>query len=164
MFYSPIVISENLTLDEREVIAIRRHPVILISPIATALGAITVAAATSSLPLVEWMKIVVWILSAWFIWSMIAAFIGWFRGFIAVTSRRLILSGPSSGQFETISLTIVADISLRRSLRARVIGYGDLVITTSNQGNRVLTYIPYSEQIYHEISQLIAHTVPERDD
>jgi hypothetical protein len=160
MFHSPVAVRDNLTPDEQEVIALRRHPIILFSPIVTALGAIIVAAGTSSLPVVEWMKIVVWLLSTWFIGGLIAACKGWYSGFVAVTSRRLILSGPSSGEFETISLTSVADISLRRSVRARLIGYGDLVITVSGKGDRVLAYMPYPQQIYYEISQLTGTVRP----
>ena len=157
-------VTENLTPGEREIITLRRHPAILFSPLATALGAIIVAVGTSSLHVVEWMKIVVWLLSVLFIWSLIAAFKGWYSGRITLTSKRMILSGPSSGEFETIRLTPPVDISLQRSWRGRLIWYGDLVITTNDKGDRVLTYIPYPQQIYLEVSQLTAMPFDEGND
>jgi len=160
---SRAAVSENLTPGEREIITLRRHPAVLSSPLATALGAVIVAAGTSSLHVVEWMKIVVWLLSVLFIWSLIAAFKGWYSGLITLTSKRLILSGSSSGEFETIKLTPPVDISLRRSWRGRLIGYGDLVITTSDKGDRVLAYIPYSQHIYLEVAQLTAMSFNEGD-
>lgn len=159
------VVRRRLQLDEDLVVAVRLHFVVLVSPVATALAALLAAIATNIAQESDLIRSIVGLLAILFICRLMAAIADWYLSPFAVTSRRLILpSGPFSKRSEVARFGSLLDIKLQRSFRGRVFGYGTLVITVAGEGDLVICYVPYPEQIYNEISQHASHLNDRSDD
>lgn len=150
------VVRKHIQYPEKEVIAVRRHGIVLSAPIATTLGAVAVAIGTSVISESKITAVLVWLLSGLFICGQVAVFIDWYLGFFVVTSRKLILStSPVAKRLVTTRLSAISNINLQRSWRGHLLGYGSLEIRSAEEGELVIAYIRYPQSIYEEISKLI---------
>ena len=153
---TPKVVKKYLLPDERQVITVKRHPAILISPIATALGGLLVAVAlipvdskSMSLSLIIWLLALV--LSLW----AANAVIGWSSNYFVTTSQRMLLiTGSPRKRVTSIPFSGVTDFALRRPLGGRVLGYGKFDIEISSDRQISVDFLPYPEQLYLELSTL----------
>jgi uncharacterized membrane protein YdbT with pleckstrin-like domain len=162
-------IQRQLFMHERQIVTVRRHPIVLSLPLATALTAIIAAVGTVVVRQSQSVHVIVWLVSAFFFVVSIARLMDWFSGYLVITSKRVLLRfGRISRDFTTLNLDAIADVQLHRSVRGSLIGYGDLLITVRGGGSQLITYVPYSEQIYLELGAVIeaAHNpdVHEGDD
>jgi uncharacterized membrane protein YdbT with pleckstrin-like domain len=145
-------IQRQLFMDERLIVAVRRHPIVISLPLATALTAILATVATVVARQSQSVHIIVWLVSAFFFMLSMARLADWFSGYVVITSKRVLLRfGRISGELTTLNLSAIADVELHRSLRGRLVGYGDLVITIGGGVSQLITYMPYSEQLYLEL-------------
>jgi Bacterial PH domain len=55
-----------------------------------------------------------------------------------------------------IPLAKGADIQLRRSALGRALGYGEVIIESAGQRRIAQNFIPYPEQVFAELSDLIS--------
>ena len=83
---------------------------------------------------------------------------GWTVDYFVVTSQRMILtSGVLTRRVAMMPLAKVPDMSFERSFWGRLFGYGDFILESAgqDQGLRVVDHIPYPEQLYLEVCNLI---------
>lgn len=153
-------VNKYLLEREREVIVVRRHLAVLISPAAGALGGFLVTSAMSAtiLHTNKPLLILVWVLSGFLFLRLISDVASWLADHFVVTSERLLLiCGSPTRKIETIPLTKITDMSCERSTAGRLFGYGKFIVESADQRQKLrnIDYIPRPEQIYLEICNLI---------
>ena len=138
---------------EVRVATVRRHPAVLLSSSAQAIGALLIAAVLSATVLrgKTVLEAIVWagwgILMARLIWN--AA--NWAVDYFVITSDRILLtSGIFTRSVAMMPLSKVTDMSFHRSFAGRLLGYGDFVVESAGQDQalRRIDHIPYPEQLY----------------
>jgi membrane protein YdbS with pleckstrin-like domain len=156
-------VTRYLLPNEQQVITVRRHPAVLIGPSALALGGLLVAAVLSATVLrtsnqaivVAWLAWLV--LFAWLVWKAV----NWFVDFFVVTSARILLtSGVFTRNVAMIPLTKVTDMSFKRTVPGKLLGYGEFVVESAGQDQalRHIDHIPYPEQLYLEVCGMLFGT------
>jgi uncharacterized membrane protein YdbT with pleckstrin-like domain len=164
----PREVDKYLLLHEREhqVITVRMHPAVLVAPVALALGGLIVAVVLNGSVLSgqRGIMMIVWV--GWlilFLWALVKA-ATWSVEYFVVTSRRMILtSGLLTRKVAMMPLNKVTDMSFQRSLGGRLFGYGEFILESAGQDQalRNIPYIPYPEQLYLEVCDLL---FPSKDD
>jgi hypothetical protein len=154
----PASVNRYLLPDERQVIAVRRHPGILIPPAATAMGGLLAAVAMGTIihgnqylpPIIWGLVIFLWIQLIW-------AFLSWLTGYFAITNKRLLLiSGVLSRRVTVTPLAGIHDLIFERPFAGRIFGYGTFIIEPAGQGLSVIEFLPYPEQLYLELYSLLS--------
>jgi len=153
----PPAIAKYLLPDEHMVVAVRRHPSILIPPGAAALGAPFAALAISLiLRGSQALHVAVWILVGILFLRLAVVIVGWSVNYLVLTQQRLLLlSGVFTRQITTMPLTKITDLKLKRYFAGRLAGYGDLIIESADGTKLLVDYLPYPEQLYLEFAGLI---------
>jgi len=164
----PREVDKYLLLHEREhqVITVRMHPAVLLAPVALALGGLIIAVVLngSILSGQHAIMLIVWV--GWlilFLWALVKA-ATWSVEYFVVTSRRMILtSGLLTRKVAMMPLNKVTDMSFQRSLGGRLFGYGEFILESAGQDQalRNIPFIPYPEQLYLEVCDLL---FPSKDD
>lgn len=161
----PSMVYRYLLPQERRVIAVRRHPVILsgfLAFLASAVGAAGLLTAARR-------KDVAALRGAWGA-SGIALFLAgirlyaWLNSYIVVTDARLLYVKSFAGiKVSAIPVSDISSIDLRQPLLGRLFGYGTLVINSPGSALKI-RFLPYLEQIYLEIYGLLVPGSEEDDD
>jgi len=165
----PADVDRYLLPHEQEVITVRKHPAVLLGPIAWAVAGLIVAAVATDTVLrhnsaLTW---IVW--AAWglvflhFLWSATQ----WAFDYFVVTSHRFILTtGVFSRNVAMMPLVKVTDMTFRRSFLGRLLGYGTFILESAGQDQALSTvdHIPYPEQLYLEVCSLIFPSKDRGDD
>ncbi|SEG86867.1 PH domain-containing protein [Thermomonospora echinospora] len=139
---------------EAHVIAVRRHPAVLLQPVAETLGGLLVAALVHTYTGLALLWIPWLLLVGRLVWKLIV----WSMEFFLVTEHRVMMvSGVLNRKVAMMPLGKVEDIKLDRSPVGRVLGYGEFIIESAGdkQALRNVTYMPYPEQLYVEISSMV---------
>lgn len=153
---------------ERQVIALRRHPAVLIGPSMLALDGLLAAGVLTATVLHGNGLLVT---AVWIAWLMLFArmiwkVIDWVGALFVVTSQRLLLtSGVLIRKVEMLPLVKVTDMSFQSSYTGRLLGFGEFIIESAGQDQalRTIDHIPYPEQLYLEICGLIFRSPDEPD-
>ncbi|MBV2364055.1 PH domain-containing protein [Streptomonospora nanhaiensis] len=157
---APASVNRYLLPYEQDVVTIRRHPAVLIGPVAAVLGALiiagilsnTVVASSAAVLAVIWW---VWLLIlVWFVWRVA----GWSVDYFVITSQRLLLTqGLITRQVNMMPLGKVTDMRFERTLLGRFLGYGTFVMESAGQDQALsrINFVPYPEQLYLEVVGLI---------
>jgi uncharacterized membrane protein YdbT with pleckstrin-like domain len=162
----PREVNKYLLPHEQQVITVRRHPAVLMGPMLLTLGGLIAAVALSDTILKHQTSLVYLVWIGWgillvrLIWKALA----WSVDYFVVTSQRMILtSGFLTRKVAMMPLVKVTDMSFQRSFWGRLFGYGDFILESAGQDQalRIVDHIPYPEQLYLEICNLI---FPSRDD
>jgi uncharacterized membrane protein YdbT with pleckstrin-like domain len=164
----PHTVERHLLPHERQVLTVRFHPAVLIKPVAITLGALAVALVISVVPIIDGLvKLVIWLLFlgvlAWLgvqIWA-------WLEDYFVVTSQRLLLTtGLLNRTVNMMPLGKVTDMSFKRSVWGRILGYGEFVVESAGQDQalRNIRNLPYPEQLYLEVCGLIFKDSGDADD
>ena len=139
---------------EGRVIAVRRHPAVLLLPVAIVVGGLLLcgfASAAFGQMWIWWL----WLLTlGYLLWKVIA----WSIEFFLVTEHRVMLiSGVLNRSVAMMPLAKVTDIALDRSVLGRMLGYGEFVMESAGQKQalRNVGFMPYPEQLYLEVSSVI---------
>jgi membrane protein YdbS with pleckstrin-like domain len=156
----PASVNKYLLPREDRVITVRKHPAVLMGPIAITLGGILVALvlATTILSQVHGA-----------IWVLLLACLGllvylgyktweWSEDYFVVTSQRMLqANGVFTRKIAMMPLTKVTDMSFQRSQTGRLLGYGSFILESAGQDQalRTIDHVPYPEQLYLEICGLI---------
>lgn len=159
--------SRYLAADEKIVVEVRRHFIILAGPFLSTLVAITIAAmigwATSPSSGSEMVD-----LAAGLFALVFAARLGWrtwqwYVDRIVVTDQRIFeVSGILTRKVASMPLTRVTDMTYRRSLLGRMLGYGDLIVESAGQ-DQALSHIerlPHPDDFYRTITSLVTAGIP----
>ena len=156
----PADVDRYLLPHEQEVITVRKHPAVLLAPVAWAVIGLIVAAVLSD-TLLRHQSGLTWII--WAIWGLVFlrflwAALNWAVDYFVVTSHRFILtSGLFSRKVAMMPLAKVTDMTFQRSFLGRMLGYGTFILESAGQDQALSTvdHIPYPEQLYLEVCSLL---------
>ena len=156
----PSDVGKYLLPHEQEVITVRKHPAVLLAPVAWAVIGLLIAAVLSD-TLLRHDSGLTWIV--WAIWGIVFlrflwAAINWAVDYFIVTSHRFIqTSGLFSRRVAMMPLAKVTDMTFERSALGRVLGYGTFVLESAGQDQALsnVDHIPYPEQLYLEVCALL---------
>ena len=162
----PADVDRYLLPHEQEVITVRKHPAVLLAPVAWAVIGLVVVAVLSD-TLLRHDSALTWIV--WAIWGLVFlrflwAAINWAVDYFVVTSHRVIqTSGLLSRKVAMMPLVKVTDMTFERSALGRLLGYGTFILESAGQDQALsrVDHIPYPEQLYLEVCSLI---FPNKDD
>lgn len=162
----PAEVNKYLLPHEQQVITVRRHPAVLIGPILLTLGGLIAAVVLSDTVLRHQSTLLylVWIVWGILLVRLVWKTIGWAVDYFVVTSQRMILtSGVLTRKVAMMPLVKVTDMSFQRSFMGRLLGYGEFILESAGQDQalRTVDHIPYPEQLYLEVCNLI---FPSKDD
>jgi uncharacterized membrane protein YdbT with pleckstrin-like domain len=164
---APSSVNRYLLPHEQQVIMVRRHPAVLLRPVAEIFGGLILAGLLS-----KWLSgngggqalVIIWwawlLLLIRFVWKVAE----WSVDYFVVTSQRMLLTtGLITRKVAMMPLGKVTDMSFQRSLLGRLLGYGEFVLESAGQDQalRTVPYIPYPETLYLEVCQMI---FPSKDD
>jgi membrane protein YdbS with pleckstrin-like domain len=156
----PASVNKYLLPHEHQVITVRKHPAVLMGPIAIGLGGILVALvlmttifAHSRQAITVLILICVGLLLylGFKVWE-------WSQDYFAVTSERMLeASGVFTRKIAMMPLVKVTDMSFQRSTVGRILGYGKFILESAGQDQALSTidHVPYPEQLYLEICALL---------
>ncbi|GLX94899.1 PH domain-containing protein [Herbidospora galbida] len=164
---APSSVNRYLLPHEHQVIMVRRHPAVLLRPVAEIFGGLIIAGLAS-----QWLGpasggqalVIIWwawlLLLIRFVWKVAE----WSVDYFVVTSQRMMLAtGLITRKVAMMPLGKVTDMSFQRDLMGRILGYGEFVMESAGQDQalRTVPYIPYPETLYLEVCQMI---FPNKDD
>lgn len=159
--------SRYLAADERIVLEVRRHMSVLLGPFMLALIAIVLAGSigwvtspSSGSDTIDLVAGVIALLFAarlgWRTWQ-------WYADRIVVTDQRIFeVSGVLTRRVASMPLTRVTDMTYRRSLLGRLLGYGDLIVESAGQDQALsrLERLPKPDDFYRTITSLVTAGIP----
>jgi len=159
--------SRYLSHDERVVLQARRHFVNLLGPGTTALIAVTVAGTigwiTTPTAGTAWLDTAVGVVAlafaarfGWKVWQ-------WWVDRIVVTDQRIMeVSGVLTRKVASMPLTRVTDMTYRRSIGGRILGYGDLIVESAGQDQALsrITHLPDPDHFYRTMTALVTSGLP----
>jgi len=166
----PASVDRYLLPQERSgrVITVRKHPAVLVVPIAVTVAGL-VGAFLLSATLLRTnapLRDVVWILWIGLALYLIWKAVNWAVDYFVVTSQRIMLtSGLFTRKVGMMPLGKVTDMSFQRSFGGQLFGYGEFIIESAGQDQalRNIDYIPYPEQLYLEICEMLWPPAPPPD-
>ena len=161
----PSDVGKYLLPHEHEVITVRKHPAVLLAPVAWAVLGLIVAALLSD-TLFRHSSTLTWIV--WGVWGLVFlrllwAAANWAVDYFVITSRRFIeTSGLFARNVAMMPLAKVTDMTFERSPLGRLLGYGTFILESAGQDQALsrVDHIPYPEQLYLEVCALI---FPQKD-
>src|SRR5713226_8051245 len=148
----------------------RRHPAVLISPSAQAIGGLLVAAVLSATLLSgnhRLLRDIVWVLWVILLLRLIWDVVNWYVDYFVITSQRILLpSGILTRSVAMMPLAKVTDMSFHRTFAGRLLGYGDFVVESAGQDQALskIDHIPYPEQLYLIVCSKIFKDAAGQDD
>ncbi len=159
-----------LAEDERAVIEVRRHPIVLAGP---GTAALAVLVAASSIGLImspgsggdffdDFLGVIAVCFVVRFVWKLWQ----WSVDRVVVTDRRFLeISGVLTRKVATMPLAKVTDMTYRRTIGGRMFGYGDLIIESAGQDQALscIDRVPRPDDFYRTVSGLATATLPEPD-
>src|SRR5690348_15278703 len=165
----PAEVDRYLLPHEQDVITVRKHPAVLVAPVAWAVIGLIIAAVVSD-TLLRHNAGLTWIV--WAIWGLVFlrflwAAINWAVDYFVVTSHRFIqTSGLLSRKVAMMPLVKVTDMTFERSFLGRLLGYGTFILESAGQDQALsrVDHIPYPEQLYLEVCALLFPSKDPSDD
>jgi len=165
----PADVDKYLLPHEQQVITVRRHPAVLIGPIALTVAGLIIAAVLSDTLLAHQTTILLLTWAAWgvlLLW-LIGKTANWAVDYFVVNSHRMILtSGLVTRKVAMMPLVKVTDMTFQRSFLGRLLGYGTFILESAGQDQALsnVDYIPYPEQLYLEVCALLFPSKDPSDD
>ena len=157
---APASVNKYLLPHETQVITVRRHPAVLMVPVGILLGGLIVAGLLSNTMAQETGAAISWvwwgwlILLAWFVWRVAE----WSVDYFVITNQRMLLTtGLITRKVAMMPLAKVTDMSFKRTIAGRMLGYGEFVLESAGQDQALtnVPYLPYPEQLYLEVCEMI---------
>lgn len=154
---TPPAVYKYLLVGENAVVTVRSHPAVLIPAASEASASLAAALILNgALAHTFTLKLIIFIPTG-FLWiRLLYAVASWSATFVTITrSRLLVISGFFKRKVNVTPLTQLTDMRLEQSPPARILGYGTFV---SRGGGIIASFLPYPEQLYHELSGLLYPT------
>jgi Bacterial PH domain len=152
---TPASVNRYLLPQERSAITVRMHPAALTGHLVMA-GAGLLAAmkltSRSARPEIAW--------GAYLLFPLYFLYRGaaWPAMYLVVTNERMMLvRGVLTRTAAALPLQKVTGLALKRTVPGRLLGYGTLIVDCPGRRQvfRKVRYLPYPEQLYLEISNLL---------
>jgi len=158
----PASVNKYLLPRENQVITVRKHPAVLMRPIAFALGGILIALVlgTTVLSHVPHAWLVLLIGCAILLLNLAYRTWEWSEDYFVVTSERMLqASGVFVRKIAMMPLVKVTDMSFQRSAGGRLLGYGTFILESAGQDQalRRIDHVPYPEQLYSAGGRLLGY-------
>ncbi|MFC9977224.1 PH domain-containing protein [Spirillospora sp. NPDC127200] len=139
---------------EGRVIAVRRHPAVLLLPVAVVVAGLILCGLAATVAGTAWI---------WWLWLLTLGYLAWkllawsLEFFLVTEHRVMVVHGVLNRTVAMMPLAKVTDIALERSALGRILGYGEFVMESAGQKQalRNVNYMPYPEQLYLEVSSVI---------
>jgi membrane protein YdbS with pleckstrin-like domain len=156
----PPSVSKFLLPNEDRVITTRKHPAVLVRPIAFVIvGLIIAGLLTEFIAKHNGLAILV----IWLAWLVLLGYLvfetfNWLINYFVITPRRMLLtSGFITRKVAMMPMTKVTDMSFQRDFQGRLLGYGTFILESAGQDQafRVVDHLPYPEQLYLEVCGLL---------
>jgi hypothetical protein len=148
--------------DERLVLHVRRHVTVLLAPLVAALGAVAAAGFVGLIASpgrgTDVVDTLAGLIVAFFVGRFVWRTLEWWVDRIVVTNRRVVeVSGLLTRQVASIPLGKVTDMTYRRSIWGRLLGYGDLVLESAGQQQALtrIDHLPDPDFFYRTVTSLI---------
>lgn len=153
--------------DEASVLEARRHVVVLWRPFAAALAGVVGATAAGFLSspnsegdvidvLGGIVALVLVVRLAWRTWE-------WSAARLVVTDERILeVSGILTRKVAAMPLSRVTDMTYRRTIGGRLLGYGELIVESAGQDQALgrIRYIPDPDRFYRTLTSLVTAGLP----
>ena len=156
----PAAVNKYLLPHEHQVITVRKHPAVLIGPIAIALAGLLIALVLGTTVLHhshDGILVLVLVVVALLLYLAFKTW-EWSEDYFVVTSDRMLqASGVFTRKIAMIPLVKVTDMSFQRYSLGRLLGFGEFILESAGQDQalRNIDHVPYPEQLYLEICALI---------
>ncbi|MDQ3963174.1 MAG: PH domain-containing protein [Actinomycetota bacterium] len=159
--------SRYLASDERAVLEVRRHPIVVLGSMALATAAVAAAGTigwiTSPSEGAAWVDTALGVVALAFAARAGWRFWQWWVDRIIVTDQRIFeVSGVLTRKVASMPLTRVTDMTYRRSIGGRLLGYGDLIVESAGQDQALshIMRIPKPDDFYRTITSLVTAGLP----
>jgi hypothetical protein len=162
----PAAVNKYLLPNEARVATVRKHPGVLVVPVADAVGAVVIAVALTgtlahSLPLI----LVIWVPTGFLVGQLLWTAAGWpVNYFVVTTERVLLITGFFHRKVEMIPLGQLVNMSFERSFSGRVLGFGSFIDGSGGRGKVICEHVPYPEQLYLEICGMLFPSADDQSD
>jgi uncharacterized membrane protein YdbT with pleckstrin-like domain len=151
-----------LSPGEATILEVRRHWAALLPSAAQLLAALLIGSFLGTLlgpgstsdPVDTFVFLVVMVFLIRFAWKLFE----WQIDRIVVTNRRIIeVSGLVTRRVASIPLAKVTDLTYRRTVLARALGFGELILESAGQKQALdaITYIPRPDEFYRAFAELL---------
>ena len=154
--------NERIELDSR------RHLVTLLRPLLVAVFAVVAALVAGMLltPRVEQgiVDTTVGVVAGFFLLRFLWRVLEWRAARTVVTNRRLFrVSGVLTRKVSTMPLARMTDLTYRRPIFGRLLGYGEIVVESAGteQGLQRLDHLPRPDDFYRTITGIVATVSPQ---
>ncbi|MGH3616245.1 MAG: PH domain-containing protein [Pseudonocardia sp.] len=156
---APREIDEYLLPTERRVIRVRQHWAVMSEPLTeTALFLLLVVVLQRYLPDSVLVDNVAFYLALVAVLRFTVLTIQWWIERIVITDKRVMLSqGIIVHNVGMMPLSKVTDLTFRRTLGGRMLGYGTMIVESAGQIQALnqIRYMPRPEEIYEALSELV---------
>ena len=152
-----------LSNDESIVLELRKHPIALARPAVAFLAVSLLGLAAGFLltpkggaDLVDGVAAVA---AGLFLVRLLWRYLGWRSDLVVVSDERILRSqGVLARSIGSMPLGAITDLTCRRPLVGRVLGYGDLLVETAGRSDGVqrIDRLRRPEEVYRELSRLLA--------
>jgi hypothetical protein len=156
-----------LARDERSVLQLRRHPVVLAGPAAAALGLVVLAAVAGTLispqESGDFVDVVLGLAAVAGVLRLLFKTWEWWVDRIVVTDQRVVeVSGIVTRRVASMPLEKVTDMIYLRTLAGRLLGYGDMIVESAGQDQALsrIERVPHPDDFYRTITTLVTQGLP----
>ncbi len=150
--------SRYFSSDERTVLIVRKHIVSLASSGFRAVLAVLVALAFSPVAGSSGISNVLWVIALFFVLRLAWQVLEYVNIHVVITDKRIFqLSGVFTRNVASMPLGKLTDLTYRRTLPGRWLGYGTLIVETAGQDQALseIDYLPEPDRVYRTISSLV---------
>jgi uncharacterized membrane protein YdbT with pleckstrin-like domain len=147
-----------LSSDERTVLIVRPHIAVLANTGIRTFLAVLVALMISSLTSGSRVGDVFWLVALYYILRLGWKVLEWVNDHFVITDKRIFeLSGVLTRNVASLPLGKLTDLTYRRTVPGRLLGYGTLIVETAGQDQALsrIEYLPEPDRVYRTISTLV---------
>jgi uncharacterized membrane protein YdbT with pleckstrin-like domain len=152
-----------LAVGEEPVLEVHRHGMVLAKPIFQTIAVVFIAALVGSLVSLDnandFIDTTVGLVAIFFVLRLAWKVLLWRHERIVVTDQRIFeVSGVLTRNVATVPLEKVTDMTYRRTVGGRVLGYGDLIFETAGQVQAMdrIDLLPRPDDFYRTVTSLVA--------
>jgi uncharacterized membrane protein YdbT with pleckstrin-like domain len=144
--------------DERTVLIVHKHIASLALVASRAVVAVIAAMAIGPAVSNTVVSQILWVVALYFILRLGWQVLEYVNINVVITDRRIFqLSGVFTRNLASMPLSKLTDLTYRRTLPGRILGYGTLIVETAGQDQALseIDYLPQPDRVYRTISGLV---------